>query len=199
MTLRQIAAASILALATTTGCSSMSQGDPKNPNRNPHPVKRYEVIARADAPGPWDSVKGVVFFDVVNVDCVPKDSFTGGRNVPNVGYDFEMTRVDGKTWKGYFYRDMLQDANYFGLGVCHWDATGMGPEFSVHGATFTPSRGLEQALQAGSYTEYFKRSAYGDRSFTGVGAQKFLASDPEIAQHSDDFFPITVTVKETTP
>ncbi len=60
----------------------MAHGDPKNPRKNPHPAQRYEVIATADAPGPWDSVQGAAFFDVTNVACVPKGAFTGGRNVP---------------------------------------------------------------------------------------------------------------------
>jgi hypothetical protein len=177
----------------------MSHGDPKNPQKNLHPVKRYEVTATADAPGPWDSVRGAVFFDVINKECVPKDSFTGGQNVPNIGYEFEMVHMEGNKWKGYFYRDALQDEDYFGLGVCRWDATGAGPVFTVHGATFTPSRGLEQALQVVSYTEYFKRSAYDDRSFTGMGALEFLETNPEIAKHSDAFFPVKVTIKEIAP
>ncbi|MBD8873468.1 hypothetical protein [Rhodanobacter sp. DHB23] len=177
----------------------MAHGDPSNPKKNPHPVKRYEVIATADAPGPWDSVSGTVFFDIVNVDCVPQGSFTGGRNIPNASHEFEMARTGEKTWKGHFHRDLLLDEDYFGKGVCHWDATGMGPVFVAHGATFSPTRGLKQAMQAGSYTEYFKKSAYKDHSFTGMGALEFLPDSPEVARHPEDFFPITVTIKEIGP
>lgn len=173
----------------------MNHGDPKNPKKNPHPVKRYEVIATAEAPGPWDSVKGMVFFDVANVDCVPRDSFTGGQNVPNTGYDFEMTRVDEKTWKGYFYRDMLQDEDYFGLGVCHWDVTQAAPIFAVHGENFVPGSGLENVKPL---TRYFKKSEFMDRSQTDA-ALDFPAVNPEFVQRPEAFFPITVTVKEATP
>ena len=186
----------LFSLTLTTGCS-MTHGDPRNPTKNPHPVKRYEVIATVDAPGSWDSVTGVVFFGVINVDCVPQGALTGGRNVPNIDYDFEMTRVDEKTWRGYFYRDMLQNEDYFGLGLCHWDATGLGSKFTVHGANFTPSEGLKEALKARQYTEYFKKSDFLNHSLTDVGYGT-TTTDPEVAKHPDAFFPIMVTVKEVT-
>jgi hypothetical protein len=55
--MRKILTALVFALTLTTGCS-MTHGDPKNPKKNPHPIKRYEVTATTDAPGPWDAVKG---------------------------------------------------------------------------------------------------------------------------------------------
>ena len=176
----------------------MNHGDPKNPKKNPHPVKRYEVTATVEAPGSWDSVKGVAFFDVINVDCVPRDSFTGGQNVPNTSYDFEMIKVTEKTWKGYFYRDLLEDEDYFGQGVCHWDATGAGSKFTVHGANFTPSVELKEVPQNGQYLEYFKKSDFLNNSLTNVGYGT-TATDPEISKRPEAFFPITVTVKEVSP
>jgi hypothetical protein len=172
----------------------MTHGDPKNPKKNPHPVKRYEVIATADAPGPWDSVRGTVFFDVINKNCVPRDSFTGGQNVPNTGYDFEMTRVDGKTWKGYFYRDALEDEDYFGLGVCHWHVTQASPMFTAHKSNFVLGSGLESIKP---YVEYFKKSDFLNRSLLD-GGYGTTPTDPEVTQHPDAFFPITVIVREAT-
>lgn len=195
MTLRHLATTSLLALALTTGCSPMPHGDPDNPQKNPHPVQRYEVIATADAPGSWDSVKGTVFFQIVNPDCVPADSFTGGQNVPNTGYHFEMTRVNETTWKGYFFRDMLQDDDYFGLGVCHWDVTQASPAFSVHGENFVPGSGLENIRPL---TRFFEKSEFRDSSRTDA-AMDFPATNPKYAKNPEDFFPITVTVKELTP
>jgi hypothetical protein len=184
----------VSALALITGCS-MTHGDSENPKKNPHPVKRYEVTATADAPGLWDSVKGRVAFKVVNRECVPQDSFTGARNVPNTNFEFEMTRVDDKTWKGYFYRDLLHNEDYFGLGVCHWDVSQASPSFNEHGENFVPASGLESTKP---YTEYFKKSDFTDRSQT-TGGYGTTPTDPEITQHHDAFFPITVTVKEITP
>ncbi|WP_426662345.1 hypothetical protein [Rhodanobacter aciditrophus] len=184
----------LLALTSITGCS-MTHGDPNHPRKNPHPVKLYEVIATAEAPGPWDSVKGYVAYEVSNRRCVPRGSFTGSQNVPNVAFDFKMTRVDEKTWKGYFYGDLLQDEDYFGLGACHWHVTQASPVFSIHGKSFVLSSSMEDV---NPYTEYFKKSDFLDQSGKDDGYGTTL-NDPEIAKHPDAFFPVTATVKEVTP
>jgi hypothetical protein len=185
-------------LAFTTGCS-MSHGDPKNPKTNPHPVKRYEVTATTDVPGPWDTVKGYLTFQVANVQCVPQDSFTGARNVPNTNFNFEMTRVDEKTWRGYFYRDFLQDEDYFGQGVCHWDTSNVGADFTAHGVSFTSSDVLDVFLNKGPQTNYFRKSFYADRSSAVNSVPGFSAINPQVTQQPDAFFPIAVTVKEVSP
>lgn len=177
----------------------MTHGDPKNPKKNPHAVKRYEVTATADAPGPWDSVGGTVFFDVINnEDCVPRDSFTGGQNVPNTGDHFEMTRVDEKTWKGYFYRDALQDEDYFGMGVCHWDATGVGADFAVRGEKFNSSFLVKDFLE-GPQISYFKKSDYGEQALVRYGAPNYSPLRPEYTQNPTAFFPVTISIKEIAP
>jgi hypothetical protein len=197
MTLRTTVAL-LFTFALTTGCS-MTHGDPKNPKKNPHPVKRYEVIATSEAPGPWDSVKGYLSYEVVNPACTPEDKFLGVHAIPqDVGHDIEMTRVDEKTWKGYFYRDFMQDEDYYGLGICHWDATSVGGVFVVHGETFGSGDTLEMLLNKGPQTQYFKKSDFLNRSLTD-GGYGTTATDPEVAKHPDVFFPITVTVKESTP
>lgn len=178
----------------------MTHGDPKHPKMNPHPIKRYEIIATADAPGPWDSVSGYLHYEVVNKGCTPEDKFLGVHIMPEgVEHKFEMTRLGEITWKGYFYRDLIQDEDYYGLGACHWDIAGVTPVFVVHGKTFASARGIEDYLSKGPQTEYFKKNAFLDRSSTSNDALPFLAVRTEVARHPDSFFPITVTVKEVTP
>src|SRR5215469_1475477 len=147
----RFAAAFLLILTLLTGCS-MTHGDPQNPRKNPHPVKRFEVTATSDAPGPWDSIEGYIGYDVINRECVPQDSFTGAQNVPNIGVDIELTRVDDKTWKGYFYRDALQNEDYFDLGVCHWDATSAGIAAIAKGIRFNWGHMLDTLLRDGQQT-----------------------------------------------
>ncbi|HUH54578.1 MAG TPA: hypothetical protein VLZ32_02465 [Rhodanobacter sp.] len=192
------AATLFFAITLTTGCSAM-HGDPKNPERNPHPVKRYEVTATVGAPGAWDSVTGTIFFDVANVDCVPQDSFTGGRNVPNTSYEIEMSRINENTWKGYFLRDYLQDDDYYDLGVCHWDVTGLVPSFTIHGKAFNASILLQDALNDGAQEIYFKKS---DLLGNHLERGEVLISsfdNEEVVHHPDGFFTISVGVKEATP
>lgn len=178
----------------------MTHGDPKNPKKNPRPVQRYEVTATAEAPGPWDRVKGYISYEVVNTKCTPENKFLGVHIMPtDVGVDIEMTRVSENTWKGYFYRDYVQDEDYYGLGVCHWDAVSAGGVFTVHGEVFASSSTLDDFMRNGPQMEYFKKSEYWDRSLSGDGAWLTSANDPEVAKHPDQFFPITVTVKAVTP
>lgn len=178
----------------------MTHGDPKNPKKNPHPVKRYEVIATADAPGPWDSVSGTAFFDVVNLKCTPENTFLGVHVKPqDVAIDFEMTRANDRTWKGYFYRDAIQDEDYYGLGVCHWDAISVSAGFAAQGMNFSSGSLLGSFLQKDSQVRYFKKNAYGNPALVRYGAQDYSAADTDVIQHPDAYFSITVTVKDVTP
>ncbi|GAA0257660.1 hypothetical protein GCM10009126_23590 [Rhodanobacter caeni] len=189
----------ILTIALTTGCSAM-HGDPKNPTKNPHPVKRYEITATADSPGPWDSIKGYISYEVVNKECTPENEFLGVHIMPrSVGLDIEMKRIDEKTWKGSFLRDYMLDDDYYGLGVCHWDATSVTANFIIHTEAFGSGDLLHVFLQKGPQTLYFKKKQYWDRSLTNIGGLSSSADNQEVMRHPEDFFPITVAVKEITP
>lgn len=201
MKLHQMVAAALLPLALATGCS---QPDSAHPAKNPHPVKRYEVIATSDAPGPWDSIRGSIGYDLEKADdgivkCMPVAPFFGVQSLTSIDIDIELTRVDAHTWRGYFYRDALQDADYSGLGVCHWDVTSVGVITTAQGVSFGWSIGLEPHQHEGSETTYFKKSVYGDRSFAQYGAPDLTAEDPEVIQHPDAYFRASVAVKEITP
>ena len=178
----------------------MTHGDPKNPAKTPHPVKRYEVTATSDAPGPWDSVKGYLEYEVANPQCTPENKFLGEHVMPQlVGHDFEMTRVDEKTWKGYFYRDYMQDEDYYGLGICHWEPSSVSAVFVAHGVAFGPGAVFADFQRNSSQTEYFKKSAYGNPALVRDGALDYSNINPEYIKSPDTFFPIMVTVKEATP
>lgn len=173
-------------------------GDPKNPKKNPHPVKRYEITATVGYSEAWESVKGTVFFDVINADCVPRDSFTGGRSIPNISYEFEMAPVGENRWRGYFYRDALRDEDYFGKGVCHWDATQVAPEFRMRGVGFGSSQMLDEALKV-SQTSYFRKSDLLEGLSGLDNAPDFSSSRAEYKAAPSQFFPITVAVREVEP
>lgn len=196
---RHLLAAAALLPLVTAGCARTVDAGSAKATLNPHPVKRYEVIATSQAPGPWDKVKGVVFFDVENKGCVPRGSFTGAQDVPSAAIHFEMKHEERGTWVGYFYRDALMDEDYFGLGVCRWDATSLAPVFAVDGEKFGAPTWVEDALHKGAQVTYFKKAMYGDLSFARYGAPGYSPSRPEYKKEPDAFFPITVSVKEVTP
>lgn len=198
MKLHQLAAAALLPLAMG-GCSHTIDAGSVKATFNPHPVKRYEVIATSDAPGPWDSIEAYIGYDVINKKCVPQDWFTGAQNVPNTGIDVDMVRVGENTWKGYFYRDKLQDEDYFDMGVCHWDVTSVGISAVAQGVRFNWGDMLGSLLHEGTWTRYFKKSVYGNQSFARSGTLDLGPTDPEVLQRPSNYFRTTITVKEATP
>jgi len=202
MKLHHLAAAAIMPLAATTaGCSKGIDigNDDATGHLNPHPVKRYEVIATSHAPGPWDSIKAYISYEVVNKECVPMIRLLGTQHLPNAGLDVSMARVDEHTWKGYFYRDALQDEDYFKLGVCHWDVTSVGVAAVAKGVRFNWGDMLDSLLRDGDTTRYFKKSAYGDQSLVQYGTLDLDPADPEVLQHQDAYFSATIAVKEVKP
>ncbi|WP_196298235.1 hypothetical protein [Xanthomonas albilineans] len=202
MKLQHLAATALMPLAlTAAGCSKGIDvgNDGATGHLNPHPVKRYEVIATSHAPGPWDSIKAYIGYDVINAKCVPMIPFLGEQHMPNTGLYIPMTRVDDHTWKGYFYRDALLDEDYFKLGVCHWDVTSVGISAIAKGVRFNWSGMLQELLRESQETYYFKKSAYGDQHLVEYGAQTLAGDDDEALQHPDAHFQVTISVKEARP
>lgn len=186
----------------TTACSSAMDQQP-NIKLNPHPRQRYELIVTVDAPGPWDKASASAAYEVSNVECTPKNTFEGVHKVPNTVRSFELTRVDDKTYRGYFYRDLLLDEDYFGLGVCHWALQSVGPDFKIHGEIFGADLTLQKVVGQKTETSYFKKKEYSDQSINNGVALEWPAysndSMEEVAKEPDAFFPITVTAKEVKP
>jgi hypothetical protein len=189
------------ALLASAGCSKGIDigNDDATGHLNRHPVKRYEVIATSHAPGPWDSIKAYIGYDVINTKCVPMIPFIGEQHLPNTGLEVSMARVDEHTWRGYFYRDALQDEDYFKLGVCHWDVTSVGIAAVVKGVRFNWGDMLDSLQRDGGTTRYFKKSAYGDQSLVQYGTLDLDPADPEVLQHPDAYFSATIAVNEVKP
>jgi len=189
----------LLTLTLVTGCS-MTHGDPRNPKQNPHPTERYEITATTDGPGPWDSVSAYVGYDVVTPQCTPEAKFLGVHALPrDVGRDVEMTRVGEKTWKGYFHRDFMLDEDYYGLGACHWDATSVTANFTVHGIRFNSGSRLDGFLRKGPQSNFFRKSFYETHLPTLNSIPGFSSINPQVVQQPDAFFSITVAVNEIAP
>ncbi|MGN2247737.1 hypothetical protein ACFWZ3_13700 [Frateuria sp. GZRR35] len=196
---RCVAAVLVAGLAALPAACSSPMDDIK---LNPHPTQRYELIATVDAPGAFDSVEGFLSYDVTNVECVPKNPVEGARNVPTTSRSFVLTRVDERTWKGSFYRDLLEDEDYFGLGVCHWDIGTVSPGFVVHGQTFGPGLMLPMVLSDQPFRRYFSKADYFNRSNNDMNAGVALerpSHDEEVRKHPDRFFHIEVQARKVVP
>lgn len=193
-----------LLVAAMSGCSSpmkynISQSEIHD---SLHPTQRYEVVVTSDAPGPWETISGTAFYHVTNEACVPKLPLEGARETPNTARKFNLTTTDDKTWKGYFYRHMIQDQNYFGLGVCRWDIESVGTGFTVHGSVFGPGLVLQDMLTPKTYTTYFKKSEFFDKQVKGPASEwptQFKTRMDEVTKNPNDFFRMTITIKGVKP
>ena len=185
----------------TSACGSPMNAQP-DIKLNPHPVQRYEITVTTDAPGPFNKMTGGVAYEVSNVDCSPKDAFTGTRKIPNYALDFPMIKVDDNTYTGHVYLDQMQDEDYFGLGVCHWALTSAGAGFDVHGMTFGVGLNLEEIRDQKSVTRYFRKQTFLDRSLNDANAgnaDSWPADSGDVAAHADAFFPVTVRAQRVDP
>lgn len=192
---RTLAVALLLSLPLTA-CSSPMNDQP-DIKLNSHPVQRYEITVTTDAPGPFDSAKGYAHYQVSNVDCVPRDAFEGARNIPNRGHEFTLTKVSDKTYKGYFYLDQLQNEDYFGLGVCHFDLTSVWAGFGVHGMTFGAIMSADTLSAQKPTVWYTPKKVYFDSS---EHSSNWSLPMPELnAKERSQYFEVTITARKVSP
>jgi hypothetical protein len=125
---RLTAVLAIFLAITTAACGqAMKQPDIK---LNPQPKMRYELtLSVHDAPGPFESVSGFMQYEVQNEqECVPADVISGHHQRLSIDPDIEFKRLgDSQTYKGTVYLDLVQDGDYYGLGVCRWKMVGLPP------------------------------------------------------------------------
>ncbi|HEL3159575.1 TPA: hypothetical protein UMF67_003334 [Stenotrophomonas maltophilia] len=95
---------------------------------NPAPKQAYElVLTLKDAPGPFAVVEGVAQYDVSNyADCGRILPATGTAGRITSQEPVELRKVGENEYRGTFYRDRMQDEEYYGRGTCHWALTGVG-------------------------------------------------------------------------
>lgn len=180
-----------------SGCShAMNDSDIK---QNPHPKQRYEITMTIDgAPGPFDSVTGKMGYEITNPDCVPKDPVSGGSSPPGSTPSIEFRQEGGGLYRGVLYLDLLQDDNYFGLGVCHWKMTDAFMGLKANGVTFGPNISYDDIVSNKSSTWYFLKEYYSGVSLKDYNDGGTLLSD-YVAKNRDKFFSITLTAKEVVP
>ena len=197
---RLIPALAILLALTTTACGqAMKQPDIK---LNPHPKMRYEItLTIEDAPGPFDAVEGSAGYQVANDRCVPLQPVSGARHTPRKHVPIALTRVSDKVYKGELYVDLLQDEDYFGLGLCRWSMPFTDFGLRVGNLVFGHSIALEDILASKSVTRYFNNGSYfseyakskkDDHPLVSSGR----ANRADFGQDSKNTFSTTLTAKE---
>ena len=195
--MRCLAPSLLLAITLTTSACGAAMNEP-DIKQNPSPRQRYELIATVNAPEAFESAHGHSHYQVSNASCVPKAPLTGGRNMPNISHDFELTRANDGTYRGYFYLDQFQNDDYFGLGLCHMDLMSAGPNFSIHGLSFNTALMLDDILQQKSRMRFFSKNEFFNKTLGGAALER-AANDQDVMEHPDAYFSITVIAHEVTP
>lgn len=164
---------------------------PPEVRENPHPVQRYQLtVTVQDAPGLFDSVTASVDYQVKNDHCVPLQSFSGARLAPRKHLPVNLKRVGPATYQGSFFADLLQDADYYGLGVCHWRLVAAGARLKTRSVAFSPSIIRKKVLAQDRVTTYFPVAAYSYPDSRGI-----VTGQPRtayVSSHPSHFFSVTL-------
>lgn len=168
--------------------------------QNPHPTKRYEItLTIKDAPGPFDSVTGFVQYKVSNDKCVPLTPISGATLAPEQRVHLDLKSIGDHVYRGHIYADLLQDEDYFGLGVCHWSVVGTSAILKIKAASLGPAIFSEDIVAQKAVTTYFSNDEYlnagkaGDREHVVTGSPNRALYGPE---SRTDLFSITLSSKE---
>lgn len=159
-----------LALPCSACSATMSQTDIKE---NPTPKKRYEITATVEgAPGPFDRIHGIADYRVTNDLCVSPTPIMGARIVPEKRVDIDFRHDHDNVYRATVYLDLLQDADYFGKGPCHWNLMAAGIELTHATVTFSASLFHDDLLAGKTVPRFFAEASYAkakpDRLDTGI-------------------------------
>lgn len=177
--------------------SSVYGAPVKSPDikQNSHPRLRYEItLIIKDAPGPFDSIAGSVDYKVENDRCVPLTPISGATVVPEKSVPLILTRVSDNLYKGALYTDLLQDEDYYGMGVCRWRVVGAGVDLKVKNVDFSHSIFLKDILAKQPVTRYFSNRSYFSADLERVDIGNAKRAD--FAEEAKDTFSVTLTVEE---
>jgi hypothetical protein len=185
-----------LALITSACGSSMKTPDIK---QNPHPKMRYEITVMVqNAPGPFDSIGGFVQYKVSNDRCVPLTPISGATLAPESRVPIALARVSDNLYKGVIYADLMQDEDYYGLGVCHWSVVAASADLKIKNTALSPAIFHDDILAQKSAATYFVNADYLDSSTKGE--ERVVAGNPNRAfylpESRTDLFSITLAAKE---
>ncbi|WP_426702122.1 hypothetical protein ACPPVV_03660 [Rhodanobacter sp. Col0626] len=164
--------------------------------KNPHPRMRYEITIKIEgAPGAFDSVTGFVQYRVANERCVPLQPVSGATVPPEDNIPLALTRVSDDEYRGTVYSDLLQDEDYYGLGVCHWSMVAVVTELKKGAVRFSPDLSSDELARQGSKTTYFWKGDYLDagteRSEIGNTQRSYFKQEIQ-----RELFTVTLTSKE---
>ncbi|MCC4621016.1 hypothetical protein LL965_13290 [Xanthomonas cassavae CFBP 4642] len=172
---------------------------------NPSPRKAFEVtLTLKDAPGAFGLVQGAAQYDVSNeAECgkIQPETGTAGRITSQE--DFALKKVSDTEYRGTVYLDLMQDEDYYGRGVCHWEFSGASVMLKATGAEeetrFLSFIEAKTMTAQQPQTKYYWVKGYPrseSKSFPDTGELSPEQFKPDIR---DELFTITLAAKDVAP
>lgn len=183
----------VIALLTSAYTSAMKNPEIKH---NPAPKKRYDITLTVDgAPGPFDSITGFVEYKVVNEQCVPLEPISGATVAPEEKLPVVFKREKDNVYTGTIYADLMQDEDYYGLGVCHWQVVATSAVLKNKAVEFSPAIFHNDIAAQHSVSTYFVKGDYADAHtpHSAFGTTNRSLFQPE---SRTDLFTVTLAARE---
>ncbi|WP_161962819.1 hypothetical protein [Xanthomonas campestris] len=172
---------------------------------NPNPRKAVEVtLTLKNAPGAFGLVQGAAQYDVSNEDACGKiqpETGTAGRITSQE--DFALKKVSDTEYRGTVYLDLMQDEDYYGRGVCHWEFSGAGVMLKATGAEeetrFLSFIEANTVTAQQTQTKYYWSKGYPRSESNGFPDTGELSPEKFKADIRNELFTITLAAKEVAP
>lgn len=115
--------------ALCVGCGHVDGVSPPDVRINPAPRElQHFIISVTDRSDAIEGMWGVSYYNIANDSCVPLDySKALGGIHPSFTqtHPFMIDSGDVGNYEAKLYRDMYESSDYYGLGVCRWELTGI--------------------------------------------------------------------------
>jgi hypothetical protein len=144
-----------------------------------------------DAPGPFDSIEARVQYQVMNSRCVPMLPGSGATPTLSKAMPLSLVRLDERTYRGSFFADLLQDEDYYGMGICHWEFIATSAALKVNSTTFRPTLFMGPTDPDKSSATYFAKVEYEDTT-PGEHNSTGTVKTPYVTEHPDKFFSVSI-------
>ena len=177
---------------------------------NPPPKQAYRLrIKINDAPGPLKFMGDMTIRYMARNCSYIINHFEGVSVEPTKRIHTQIREVGRDEYETVFYFDAVQDEDYFGEGVCHWQPDGYGVSLKATGSpeetAFNISEVMRNILEKKTLTNYYWKWSYPyftrEDGSISPNFVNFGITSPELysAEEHKEMFTITVTLEEVQP
>ena len=135
---------------------------------SPSPSEQYRLLVTFDSlPGALTALEASANYAVVNPECVPPLMPSGARLPPEHSITLDLPPSAATDHAPVFAADALQDADYFGLGVCRWGLNGVSLRFRSPTTVFSAAIDAAQVRSGETVTLHFLASDFATAPVVG--------------------------------